>query len=360
MINRCFFIVSLIFVFAVQSSVAYAEIYKYKDKNGRWHFTDKTQSKGEKKSISVDRSTSSSHKDLKKELLSKFKLSSKIELATISVVMIESHTGSGSGFFITDDGFIITNRHVVRPSTSTSWTESKEKLAAKKEDLNDIREALKDDEQEVDEMKVTIDEEKEYMESGLQKDKELKQYERYISRYKKYKERLDVAYRKLKKKERAYNKEKSEFGWNSSLSNFSKKFKITLKNGKKLTVKLIKISKEHDLALLKLDNYSTPFLALSSDHNIRQGDKVYAIGSPLGITDSLTSGVITKPGNDRLYTDARILPGNSGGPLINRNGIVLGVNTAVISHKKDAEGLGIAINARLIRQDFKASLRGKI
>ena len=110
---------------------------------------------------------------------------------------------------------------------------------------------------------------------------------------------------------------------------------------------------------MKLDKYITPYLQLSTNKYHRQGTKVFAIGSPLGITDSLTSGIITKPDKNYLVTDARILPGNSGGPLVDEQGNVLGVNTAVVSTGQFADGLGLAIYATYIRREFSPELEGK-
>ena len=84
-----------------------------------------------------------------------------------------------------------------------------------------------------------------------------------------------------------------------------------------------------------------------------------AIGSPLGVSDSLTAGIVTKSSRDHLFTDTQILPGNSGGPLINADGLVLGVNTAVLSQNKNANGLGMAIYASRVRSEFARELQGK-
>ena len=89
-----------------------------------------------------------------------------------------------------------------------------------------------------------------------------------------------------------------------------------------------------------------------------QGTKVYAIGSPLGISDALTTGIVTKPAEDFLLTDTRILPGNSGGPLVDRNGTVIGVNTAVLTGGLK-EGLGLAIYVEHIRDEFRRELKGR-
>jgi S1-C subfamily serine protease len=198
------------------------------------------------------------------------------------------------------------------------------------------------------------------MESTRASDSEKSRYDRYVKRYLKNKERHDDNVSKYRKLDREYRKKKSDFGFNSSMSNFSRKFTIILKSGKKLKAKLVKVSKEYDLALLKLDNYSTPFLTLSSQKYPRQGTPVFAIGSPLGITDSLTSGIITKSSKDHLFTDTQILPGNSGGPLIDADGMVLGVNTAILARNQNADGLGMAIYVSRIRSEFARELGGKL
>ena len=153
-----------------------------------------------------------------------------------------------------------------------------------------------------------------------------------------------------------YKRGQSEFGFAGSVSSFSKNFTIILKDGKKYKARLVKVSKKYDLALLKLDKYKTPFLRLAKRHRPRQGAKVFAIGSPLGISDSLTTGIVTKSGRDQIFTDTQILPGNSGGPLVNQDGVVLGVNTAVVSQTRNADGLGLALYSKFIKDEFGRNL----
>lgn len=344
----------------ILSSSTFAGIYKYQDANGKWHFTDKPPKDQENKPVTTEAQTESTEANLSKDLEDKFKPVSKVDKATLSVVTVETNTGSGSGFFITDNGYIVTNRHVVRPTTSTQHDEQKEKLQQKKVELEILKANIEDDEGLLNEEKLNIDENRKYMESDKASETQKKQFERYILRYKKNQEKHEKNLTSYRKLEKEYNKENSEFGWNSSLSNFSKKFTITLKNGKKLKARLVKLSKEKDLALLKLDRYTTPALKLSTQSSQRQGTKVFAIGSPLGISDSLTTGIITKLDEEHLVTDTQILPGNSGGPLINEEGIVIGVNTAKVSIEKNSSGLGLAIYVKHIREEFAKELAGKI
>jgi serine protease Do len=124
-----------------------------------------------------------------------------------------------------------------------------------------------------------------------------------------------------------------------------------------LDAKLIGIHKESDLALLKIDQKNLPTLELGNARRIHQGQLVFAIGSPEGLQNSVTMGVVSSVGRQPdpdspmvyLQTDAPINPGNSGGPLIDMDGYVLGINTMILSQGGGSEGLGFAIPARIVR-----------
>jgi len=126
-------------------------------------------------------------------------------------------------------------------------------------------------------------------------------------------------------------------------------------NKKSYQAKLIGVASSADLAVLKIiSNKTFPALDFASDSEIKIGAKVIAVGNPLGLTLSVTEGIISakdriidSSGVGYLQTDVPINPGNSGGPLINTNGNVVGVNTVKIS---DAEGLGFAIPSSLAKE----------
>jgi serine protease Do len=119
--------------------------------------------------------------------------------------------------------------------------------------------------------------------------------------------------------------------------------------------RLVGLHKETDLALLKINETGLPALALLSQRP-HVGELVFAIGSPEGLQNSVTMGVISAlarqadPGKPLTYlqTDAPINPGNSGGPLVDMNGSVLGINTFILSQGGGSEGLGFAIPARVV------------
>jgi serine protease Do len=123
-----------------------------------------------------------------------------------------------------------------------------------------------------------------------------------------------------------------------------------------LEAKLIGQHKETDLALLKIEDTDLPTLPLVSPQRPHVGQLVFAIGSPEGLQNSVTMGVVSAlarqadPGKSITYlqTDAPINPGNSGGPLVDMNGVVLGINTFILSQGGGSEGLGFAIPARVV------------
>jgi serine protease Do len=122
-----------------------------------------------------------------------------------------------------------------------------------------------------------------------------------------------------------------------------------------LDAKLLGQHKETDLALLKIDETDLPTLPLNTQRP-HVGQLVFAIGSPEGLQNSLTMGVVSAvarqadPSKALTYiqTDAPINPGNSGGPLVDMDGTVLGINTFILSQGGGSEGLGFAIPARVV------------
>jgi len=121
--------------------------------------------------------------------------------------------------------------------------------------------------------------------------------------------------------------------------------------------KIIGVHKETDLALLKIDQKDLPTLELGASRRVYQGELVVALGSPEGLENSVTLGVVSsvgrQPDPDRpmvyIQTDAPINPGNSGGPLVDMDGYVVGINTMILSEGGGSEGLGFAIPARVVR-----------
>ena len=126
---------------------------------------------------------------------------------------------------------------------------------------------------------------------------------------------------------------------------------FVLADGRRESAIFYRVSDNYDLALLKLDGYKTPHLRPQSDGELKLGQDVYAIGSPLKLNNTVTSGVVSNSRGDFVQTNAEIYPGNSGGPLVTGDGLVVGVNTMKRITEK-FEGLGFAIKFSRVQTEF--------
>jgi serine protease Do len=125
--------------------------------------------------------------------------------------------------------------------------------------------------------------------------------------------------------------------------------------------KVLGIDRESDLALLKIEVENLTVLPIGDSDKLRQGDLVLAIGSPLGLRNSVSMGVVSAAGravsddNPILYiqTDASINPGNSGGALVDHDGFLVGVNSFIVSQSGGNEGIGFAIPSNVVRNVYQ-------
>jgi serine protease Do len=133
---------------------------------------------------------------------------------------------------------------------------------------------------------------------------------------------------------------------------------VVLADGRELEAEVIGSDANNDLAVLKVSSkQALPAAKLGTSSDLMIGETVIAIGSPFGLSKTVTSGVVSATGrtfkadgrtyNDFLQTDAAINPGNSGGPLLNVDGDVIGINTAIFA---SAQGIGFAIPADKVRR----------
>lgn len=141
---------------------------------------------------------------------------------------------------------------------------------------------------------------------------------------------------------------------------------LTIDN-KSFDGKVVGIDKMSDLAVLKIEAQNLPFLSLGNSDNVRVGDIVLAIGNPLGIGQSVTSGIISAKGRrtglsdgsyeDFLQTDAAINRGNSGGALVNLNGELIGINSQILSTSGGNIGIGFSIPSNMAKSVMEQLLK---
>ncbi|WP_457577264.1 S1C family serine protease [Desulfomarina sp.] len=254
-----------------------------------------------------------------------------VETARNATVSIETPWGTGSGFFVSDQ-YIVTNRHVVKVS--------EEKIAEFREKVETARKLIDLEKQKLEEIRNRL---RSYREGPTKKQLGLilEVREKKLNSLLPVQEKSEKQLRKLEQELSASD------------------IRIVFANGDKKTPNYFLVSDHYDLALIALFSEKTTFLSRPpAGKLLHQGEKVYTIGSPVGLRHTVTSGVFSgyrkrKDGQIFLQTDAAINPGNSGGPLIDENGFVYGVNTMIL---RGTEGIGFAIPIEKVYEEFSSSL----
>jgi S1-C subfamily serine protease len=252
--------------------------------------------------------------------------------ATLATVSIKTPWGTGSGFFISD-GLVVTNRHVIEADPKmlaelrhTVDTNSR-LIELEKEKLRNYRARLR----------------------GMPQGPSRSQLKLYIE------ERQRTIDKVLPKLESA-NQQLDEM----EAGPYAADIKIVYQDGTSDHADYFKLSDTYDLALISVNAMEQKFLKPPPKAGpMHQGDRVYTIGSPLGLSNTVTAGIFSgyrkrqSDGHVFLQTDAPINPGNSGGPLVDEHGYVRGVNTMIL---KNTEGIGFAIPIDVVFKEFSASL----
>jgi S1-C subfamily serine protease len=357
-----FLVVLFICLFALCNS--FARIYTWTDEKGVRHYsntgppsrsTDLDTVKGTERSrderpVVYDRPKNSRGNDLQLIISNDYSPKNKIEKARNATVTVYHSQAQGSGFFINKNGYILTNRHVVEPFIRFYG----EMLKSVPKDRGKLSYWLNKQYRWLSETDGFLSRIEEYKSShrrfpgwGSEQEyrKKLSEYCNQLSVYKIVQARhTDTA----KSVENLKNR-----GCQNNPG-------IRLINGKNLSANLIGVSKVYDLALLKIDGYKCPYIQPKDPTSIPSGSTLYAIGSPLGLTHTITSGVLsgirTIDGKHSIQTNAQINPGNSGGPLITEDGYVIGINTTKLM-AVGIEGIGFAIPINIALSEFKLFLR---
>ncbi|MEW6531181.1 MAG: trypsin-like peptidase domain-containing protein [Thermodesulfobacteriota bacterium] len=145
---------------------------------------------------------------------------------------------------------------------------------------------------------------------------------------------------------------------------------VTLAGDKKYNARLIGADPKTDVAVLKIDGQNLPHAKLGNSAALEVGDWVLAIGNPFGLEKTVTAGIVSAKGRskmgiledeDFIQTDAAINRGNSGGPLVNIDGHVIGMNTAIVTDNDSRGflGIGFAIPINAVKKSAEAIMAGK-
>jgi len=143
---------------------------------------------------------------------------------------------------------------------------------------------------------------------------------------------------------------------NHHVINGADQIQVALRDGRETLAEVIGTDPESDLAVLRIDLDDLPVIELADSEEVAVGDVALAIGNPFGVGQTVTMGIISATGRshlglnayeDFIQTDAAINPGNSGGALVNPDGALVGINTAIFSRSGGSQGIGFAIPANL-------------
>lgn len=253
---------------------------------------------------------------------------SPIESAKDGTVAIETPWGKGSGFFITDTT-IVTNKHVIQAS---------------KEQLEEVRHAIATSRRLIDleqEKLARYRQQLGQLNHGPSRQQLLiiiQEMERQLAEVLPKQQEAEIRLRKMEK------------------PTSNSEIKVFLADGTEFTANSTQTSPKRDLALLSVYTSKAVILRPASKNTVlNQGDKVFTIGNPVGLRNTVTAGIFSgyrqhkDTGEVMLQTDAPINPGNSGGPLIDERGQVHGINTMII---RDTQGIGFAIPIREVFDEF--------
>ena len=145
---------------------------------------------------------------------------------------------------------------------------------------------------------------------------------------------------------------------------------VTLHDRREFKAKVIGTDPRTDIAVIKIDGSNFPTLTLADSSKVEVGDIVLAVGDPFGIGQTVTQGIVSATGRsglnieqleDFIQTDAAINPGNSGGALVDEEGHLVGINTAIVGNSGGNVGIGFAVPINLAKHDMDSILaHGKV
>jgi serine protease Do len=354
-------IVRIVWVIVVLSLTAFpcdAKMYKYQ-KDGVWHFTDSPPREVLEKSevVSGVQDSAPAPSPEGTPLLIDYPTRNEMEKVAAATVAVKSSLGYGSGFFITNDGYILTNKHVIR-TTSDQVKEEKEFFDDADGRIKEAQDALADEKNRLAQYAAKLQGLKHLAENEKDSLRKKSYEDEHAYRSKTYNE-AKVQYenraRQFESEKKNYLSQKSDYEYSQAVANLSQSVEIILADNIVINARLVATSVDHDLALLKIDGYQTPMVKISKS-SILPGLPLFAVGNPARLQNSVTSGIFSGYEKGFIKTNAQIYPGNSGGPLVTTEGHVVGVNTfKQLTHKY--EGLGFAIPISRAFEEFGKYLR---
>lgn len=280
-----------------------------------------------------------SHVGLAKQLFDSHPARNRIEAARNATVFISTEWGSlGSGFFIDSECRAVTNRHVVELNAeeASRWVQEHPRFKA------EVAKAQRALVERIERLQQRLME----MQYRQAPRREVRDVEQQLAAARKELEEL-----RPDKLDADINREFSDRAYDADVHGFT----VTLIDGTRYRGVRAEYARNLDLALFRVPASNCPFIEPGTSAALQQGQRLYTIGSPAGLTYTVTSGIFSGSRSHEqftiLQTDAPINPGNSGGPLITEDGLVIGVNTAILL---GTQGIGFAIPIETLQAEFRS------
>ncbi len=246
-----------------------------------------------------------------------------IERARNATVLIKTTWSSGSGFFVSRDCRIVTNKHVVRLEEA-DYAQADKAMTNRRAFLDKVR--------------LEVAEKRKSFYQRCKPDCGQEAYQKFMG---------DIE-NKLASAEQELENVRYAVGETKVV-----RPKVILADGSEHEAYIESESETHDLALLKLEGAVCPVIDRGDENSLSHGETLYTVGNPIGLKFTVTAGVFSgffeEEGIKLIQTDAPINPGNSGGPLVDKFGRVVGVNTLVATK---AQGIGFSIPISTVVQEF--------
>src|SRR5262249_51554570 len=159
---------------------------------------------------------------------------------------------------------------------------------------------------------------------------------------------------------------------NNHVASDAEQITVKLGDGREFKARKIGSDPETDLAVVKIDATGLTYAKLGDSDKVEQGEWVIALGSPFGLQQTMTAGIVSATGRDLrsvgagqftefIQTDASTNPGNSGGPFVNMEGEVIGINTLISTESGQSSGVGFSIPANLAKKVYAQLMKnGKV
>lgn len=343
----------LALLLAALFGVARGDILRYQDGDGVWHFTDRPAAGAER--IPDAGPAPAPHRDLAAQLADWAGTSSGPDLEpALAVVAVRTPLAEGAGFFCSPDGYILTTRHVVRPVGSDVWQQGQAAVDGAQTGLDELEGQLREWRsrlRRIDAQVLHVDQGD--AAAGAQGDGgDTEGYQTKRAQVARRVAELDRLVRDTRRRTRSDRMALDIKGASATLAS---SVEVRLADQTKLRARVVAVSQVHDLALLKTDGYRTPSLPSSPEVLLTPGQAVFALGYPEDAPAGAAPGYVIKVAPAEVVTSVQLVPGYSGGPLLDASARVVGISAVKRVGADEAvysEGQGVAIPIAVALREF--------